>query len=225
MSHSRRSDGPLAEMAPQRVLSGVIRGYQSHLISPPQGGGNRIHTSAHTFHGTQDTAAGGIWGAWKLNSCLASGNLFFSMALLQGWGAAAAACTVPGSVWDPGFSGSWQEQPMEAEEWPVVMEPSVFCPSWKGDPGKKRAMQEIWGFFSSSFRFRALFQACPQRGMQSLCPDFGTFKLCFAIGWEGIKFLELDSSLFSLGASQGFSIHAISGIMERCVQTERRWLG
>lgn len=40
-----------------------------------------------------------------MNSCLASGNLFFSMTLLQGWGAAAAAWAMPGSVWDPGFSG------------------------------------------------------------------------------------------------------------------------
>lgn len=114
---------------------------------------------------------------------------------------------------------------MEAEEWPVVVEPSVFCLSWEGDPGKKRVMVEIWGFFSSSFRFRALFQTCPQRGMQLQCPEFGTFKLCFAIGQEGIKFLELGNSLFSLGASQGFSIQAVFGIMERCVRTERRWLG
>lgn len=81
------------------------------------------------------------------------------------------------------------------------------------------------GFFGSSFRIRALFQTCPQQRMQFLCSDFGTFKLCFGLGQEGIKLLELDNSLLPLGASQGFDVPAVFGIMEWCVRTERLWLG
>lgn len=97
-------------------------GRQTRAQGP--GDGNRIES---TFHGTQGL---GSMEA-ELVSCF--GNLFFishGELLLALFG-----------ILD--FWGSWQEQPMEAENWPMVVELLMFCLSWEGDPGKKRVMEEF----------------------------------------------------------------------------------
>lgn len=99
---------------------------------------------------------------------------------------------------------------MPAGKWPMVMKSLIFCLPWEGDPGKKRGIQEFWGFFAAALCLELCSRPVLSRGCSSL-PRFWHIP---ALWWEEIKFLELDNSFFSLGASQGFRTCGIFGMME-----------